>query len=159
MTWEGWIFSKMGRKRADENMVKEALEKPQLTGVISASELLFAQIYPARLYAKHHIEQRLKQGWILVNDNVRNARVRSLWKRLGKLGFELIAVEQSRGYLGFCLFNKSLRGHELGLASLDSFKKILMIRFLGWHDDMLILFYNGELQEGIKEISERIMKI
>jgi len=159
MTWEGWIFSKMGRKRADENMVKEALEKPQLSGVISASELLFAQVYPARLYAKSHIEKRLKQGWILINDNVRNARVRALWKRIGKLGFELVVVEQSRGYLGFCLFNKMLKGHELGLASLDSFKKILMIRFLGFEDQMLILFYNGDLEEGIRKITANIMRI
>jgi hypothetical protein len=158
MTWEAWIFSKTTRRRAGEEMIKEALEKPQLSGVISASELLFAQLYPARLYAKSHIEKRLNQGWILINDNVRNARVRNLWKR-GKLGIELIAVEQARGFLGFCLFNKMLRGHELGLASLDSFKKILMIRFLGWHDDMLILFYNGNMEEGIRKITSNIMKI
>jgi hypothetical protein len=158
MTWEAWIFSKIGRKRADEGMIKEALENPQLSGVISASELLFAQIYPARLYAKSHIEKRMEQGWILINDNVRNARVRELWKR-GKLGIELIAVEQARGFLGFCLFNKFLRGHELGLASLDSFKKILYIRFLGWHDEMLILFYNGDPQEGIMKITSNIMRI
>jgi hypothetical protein len=159
MSFDGWIFSKTTRRRAEEGMIKEAIEKPQLTGVISASELLFAQIYPARLFAKSHIEKRLNQGWIIINDNVRNARVRSLWKRLGKLGFELVVVEQSRGYLGFCLFNKMLRGHELGLASLDSFKKILMIRFLGWHDDMLILFYNGNMEEGIRKITSNIMKI
>ena len=158
MSFEGWIFSKTGRKRAGEEIIKEAIEKPHLSGVISASELLFAQIYPARLYAKSHIEKRMEQGWIIINDNVRNARIRELWKR-GKLGIELIAVEQARGFLGFCLFNKFLRGHELGLASLEGFQKILYIRLLGFEDQMLILFYNGDLEKGIREITERMMRI
>jgi hypothetical protein len=159
MTWEAWIFSKTTRRRAEESMIREAIENPQLSGVISASELLFAQLYPARLYAKSHIEKRLNQGWILINDNVRNARVRDMWKKLGKAGIELIAVEQARSYLGFCLFNKFLLGHELGLASLEGFNRILYIKFLGWEDQMLILFWNGNLREGIKEITERIMRI
>jgi len=158
LSWEGWIFSKTGRKRAEKEVIKEALENPQLAGVISASELLKAQIYPLRLYAKNHIEKRLIAGWVILNDNVKNARVRELWKKL-KAGYEIIVVEKARGYLGFCLFNKFLFGHELNLASLEGFDKILYIRFLGFEDQMLVLFWNGDKIKGIEQITSRIMEL